>query len=134
MKLVNIYHKSGISYIFIKKIFFFSIANNLYGWAMSQYMPYGGFKWVEPSLEGLDELTDTSDIGRVYEVDIAYPKDLHDKHNDLPFLPENLIPTGSVEYKLMATLDHKKKYIIHYKNLKQAIANGLIVEKVKFIF
>ena len=23
-------------------------ANNLYGWAMSQSMPYGGFKWIDP--------------------------------------------------------------------------------------
>ena len=21
-------------------------ANNLYGWAMSQYLPYSGFKWL----------------------------------------------------------------------------------------
>ncbi|CAI6362905.1 unnamed protein product [Macrosiphum euphorbiae] len=39
--------------------------NNLYGWAMSQYMPYGGFNWVEPTLNGLDDLNDTSPIGRV---------------------------------------------------------------------
>ncbi|KAL4103266.1 hypothetical protein QTP88_018643 [Uroleucon formosanum] len=38
--------------------------NNLYGWAMSEYMPFGDFKWVEPSLSGLDDLDDTSPIGR----------------------------------------------------------------------
>jgi len=47
--------------------------NNLYGWAMSQYMPYGDFNWVEPKLNGLNVLTPTSDVGRVYEVDISYP-------------------------------------------------------------
>ncbi|XP_050065801.1 uncharacterized protein LOC126554820 [Aphis gossypii] len=104
--------------------------NNLYGWAMSQHMPYGGFKWVEPKLEGLNDLNDTSPIGRIYEVDITYPKELHDKHNDLPFLPQNSIPAGSKVKKLMATLQSKKNYIIHYRNLQQAIANGLIVEKV----
>ncbi|KAL4099018.1 hypothetical protein QTP88_023519 [Uroleucon formosanum] len=104
--------------------------NNLYGWAMSQYMPYGDFKWVEPKLDGLDALTPTSDIGRVYEVDISYPNELHDSHNDLPFLPENKIPPGSKVKKLMATLHSKKNYVIHYRNLQQAIANGLIVEKV----
>ncbi|XP_050064775.1 uncharacterized protein LOC126553680 [Aphis gossypii] len=104
--------------------------NNLYGWAMSQHMPYGGFKWVEPKLEGLNDLNDTSPIGRIYEVDITYPKELHDKHNDLPFLPQNGIPAGSKVKKLMATLQSKKNYIIHYRNLQQAIANGLIVEKV----
>ncbi|KAL4083102.1 hypothetical protein QTP88_028432 [Uroleucon formosanum] len=104
--------------------------NNLYGWAMSQYMPYGDFKWVEPKLDGLDALTPTSDIGRVYEVDISYPNELHDSHNDLPFLPENKIPPGSKVKKLMATLHSKKNYVIHYRNLQQAIANGLIVENV----
>lgn len=104
--------------------------NNLYGWAMSQYMPYGDFKWVEPKLDGLDTLMPTSDKGRVYEVDISYPNELHDVHNDLPFLPENKIPPGSKVKKLMATLHSKKNYVIHYRNLQQAIANGLIVEKV----
>ncbi|XP_022160909.1 uncharacterized protein LOC111027014 [Myzus persicae] len=104
--------------------------NNLYGWTMSQHMPYGDFKWVEPKLDGLDALTPTSDIGRVYEVDISYPNELHDLHNDLPFLPENKIPPGSKVKKLMATLHSKKNYVIHYRNLQQAITNGLIVEKV----
>ena len=104
--------------------------NNLYGWAMSQYMPYGDFKWVDPKLDGLDVLTPTSDVGRVYEVDVSYPQHLHNKHNDLPFLPENKIPPGSRVKKLMATLHSKKNYVIHYRNLQQAIANGLIVEKV----
>ncbi|KAL4153079.1 hypothetical protein QTP88_000912 [Uroleucon formosanum] len=104
--------------------------NNLYGWAMSQYMPYGGFNWVEPTLNGLDDLDTTSPIGRVYEVDVTYPRHLHDKHNDLPFLPQNSMPHGSKVRKLMATFEEKKNYIIHYRNLQQAIKNGLIVEKV----
>ena len=97
---------------------------------MSQYMPSGGFQWVEPTLDGLNDLTDTSPIGRMYEVDIVYPQHLHDKHKDLPFLPNNSIPTGSKVQKLMATVESKKNYIIHYRNLQQAIANGLVVEKV----
>lgn len=97
---------------------------------MSQYMPYGGFKWVEPTLAGLNDLTETSEIGRIYEIDISYPQHLHDDHNDLPFLPDNGIPVGSKARKLMATLESKKNYIVHYRNLQQAIANGIIVEKV----
>jgi hypothetical protein len=46
--------------------------NNLYGWAMSQYMPFGGLKWIEPTLVIMETLTNTSDIGRVCEVDISY--------------------------------------------------------------
>jgi len=48
--------------------------NNLYGYAMCKYMPYGGFKWVEPTLRGLNDLDDSSHIGRIYEVDIAFLK------------------------------------------------------------
>ncbi|CAI6374590.1 unnamed protein product [Macrosiphum euphorbiae] len=104
--------------------------NNLYGYAMSQYMPTDGFKWVKPTLAGLNDLDDTSPIGRIYEVDISYPKEVHDRHNDFPFLPQNATPLGSKVPKLMATLESKKNYIVHYRNLQQAIKNGLIVEKV----
>ncbi|XP_022173954.1 uncharacterized protein LOC111036276, partial [Myzus persicae] len=97
---------------------------------MSQYIPYGGFKWVEPTLDGLNNLTDTSPIGRIYEVDVSYLHELHDKHNDLPFLPQNGIPKGSKLRKLMATLEPEKYYIVHYGSLQQAIKNGLIVDKV----
>ncbi|CAI6375682.1 unnamed protein product [Macrosiphum euphorbiae] len=96
-------------------------------------MPTGGFKWVEAKLEGLNNLDDTSPIGRMYEVDVTYPVDLHDKHNDLPFLPENGIPAGSKVKKLMATFESKKNYVVHYRSLQQAIKNGLIVDKVCII-
>jgi len=97
-------------------------------------MPYANFKWVKPELDGLDDLDETSPIGRIYEVDVSYPENLHDEHNDLPFLPQNGIPTGSKVKKLMATFERKTNYIIHYRNLQQAIANGLIVEKVNIYF
>lgn len=73
-------------------------------------MPYKGFRWVKPFLNGLNDLNATSPIGRIHEVDIAYSKELHDKHNDLQFLPKNSIPKGSKVRKLMAT--HKPKIII----------------------
>lgn len=101
---------------------------------MSQYLPFGNFKWVKPVLDGLNDLDETSAIGRIYEVDVKYPKELHDMHNDLPFLPKNEIPAGSKVQKLMATLESKKNYVIHYRNLQQAIKNGLIVEKVNIFF
>jgi len=100
---------------------------------MGEYMPYGGFKWydgdMDRSLELLVGMTDKSDVGRIYEVDIAYPNHLHDAHNDLSFLPRNAVPPCSKVNKL-AMLERKERYIVHYRNLKQAIANGLIVEKV----
>ncbi|XP_050534994.1 uncharacterized protein LOC126902014 [Daktulosphaira vitifoliae] len=106
--------------------------NNLYGWAMSQPMLYSGFRWYKgaDSLADLQSLSDTGNTGRIYEVDVSYPQELHDEHNDLPFLPVNDVPPGSKETKLMATLKPKQRYVVHYVNLKQAIAHGLQVDKV----
>lgn len=97
---------------------------------MSQYMPYGGFKWEEATLRGLNDLDETAPVGRMYEVDITYPEHLHDAHNDLPLLPENSVPIGSKIQKLMATFEKKERYVVHYRNLQQALSHGLIVEKV----
>lgn len=101
---------------------------------MSRYMPYGEFRWysgnLNVALAQLEGMEETDKLGRIYEVDISYPQGLHDVHNDLPFLPFASIPHTSRVRKLMATFEDKKNYIVHYVNLKQAIANGLIVDKV----
>ena len=60
-------------------------ANNLYGWAISQPLPTGGFEWVTP-----DEIAKYSDKGYLLEVDVKHPKELHDLHNDLPFMCEKM--------------------------------------------
>lgn len=101
-----------------------------YGWAMSQFMPKDGFSWYEGDLSVknilklLENSNETSDIGFSLEVDIAYPKSLHDDHNDLPYLPERIIPTGSKIKKLVANLQPKKNYVVHYMALKQALKAG----------
>ncbi|CAL1278657.1 unnamed protein product [Larinioides sclopetarius] len=73
-------------------------ANNLYGWAMSQYLPYGLFKWIKPKeikIENILDCPDNSKKGYILEVDLKYPKELHDVHTDLPLCPENRIPENS---------------------------------------
>ena len=60
--------------------------NNLYGWTMSQPLPTGGFKRVNIELEEVKELSVREDRGYLMEVDVLYPKELHDKHNNLPFM------------------------------------------------
>ena len=115
-------------------------ANNLYGWAMSQPLPTGEFKWVdiENLKGGARELKRTIDMmvrnsnrgyGYVLEVDVKYPRELHDLHNDLPFMWEKIRVNG-VE-KLVPNLHDKKKYVIHVKALKQALLDhGLVLEKL----
>ena len=61
-------------------------AKNLYGWAMSQPLPTGGFKWVDIEPEEVKELLVREDGGHLMEVVVLYPKELHNKHNDLPFM------------------------------------------------
>ena len=61
-------------------------ANNLYGWAMSQQLPTGGFHWADVHPNESSELVNCSDKGYLLEVDIAYPRELQDYHNDLPFM------------------------------------------------
>ncbi|XP_072388760.1 uncharacterized protein [Diabrotica undecimpunctata] len=107
--------------------------NNLYGFAMQQLLPYGGFKWVDDVTSfDVTSIPDNSDIGYVLQVDLSYPQELHDKHKDFPFAAERSVPpSGGVKLsKLMTTLNDKKEYTVHYKNLKQMLANGLKLTKI----
>ena len=108
-------------------------ANNLYGWAMSQPLPNGGFHWVEfdenKDLKYIvNELAKRKDHGYLLEVDVAYSRKLHDYHNDLPFMCTKMKING-VE-KLVLNLYYKHKYIVHIKALKQAIDHGLVLERI----
>ena len=73
-------------------------ANNLYGWAMSQPLPTGGFRWVEVrgdlNPKNIVNLMAKTDRGYLLEVDVNYPKELHDYHNDLPFMCEKIKING----------------------------------------
>lgn len=97
-------------------------------------MPISDFEWYpgnpEVALAQLEWMSETDDVGRIYEVDISYPQHLHDAHNDMPFLPHASIPHGSSVRKLMVTFSRKERYVVHYMNLKQAMAHGVVVEKV----
>ena len=73
-------------------------ANNLYNWVMSQSLPTSGFKWME-TLEKLkgcfSKLAKKQRKGYFLEVDVSYPDDLHDLHNNLPFMCEKMKINGS---------------------------------------
>ena len=126
-------------------------ANNLYGWAMSQYLPTGGFKWLtEKQINkiNLAQYNEDSNKGLLIEVDLEYPKELHDLHNDYPLAAERVcvnkdmlseycktiatkynISTGLVS-KLIPTLSNKEKYVLHYRNLQLYLDLGLKINKV----
>ena len=54
-------------------------ANNLYGWAMSQPLPTGGFRWVSINPNKMYELSAHEDKGYLLEVVVSYPQELHNE-------------------------------------------------------
>ena len=125
--------------------------NNLYGYAMSEYLQYGGFKWVKVNNEAVNTILNKSDIslyGYFLDVDLDYPEELHDSHNDFPMAAEKIkieddmlspyyseikkeydIKTGGIN-KLAPNLMPKKNYAVHYRNLQYYFSQGLILKKV----
>lgn len=103
-------------------------ANNLYGWAMSQYLPTGNFEWVHNDINF--NISTSSDYGYILEVDLEYPDTLHDLHSDLPLCPEKISINNTKETKLVSNLNNKKKYIIHYRNLQQCLELGMKLSKI----
>ena len=120
--------------------------NNLYGHAMSQYLPYADIKWVK-NIEKIEQksmqIKKDSSTGYILEVDLEYPKKLHDIHNNYPLAPEKInipkewlsdycleivnahnITTRKVN-KLVANLINKNNYVIYYRNLQQCIELGM---------
>ena len=114
-------------------------ANNLYGWAMSQPLPYSGFKWVKRWQERPGK-------GCILEVDLEYPEHLHKLHNGYPLAPEKLAVKEEwlspyqnelLENKSMITIPKlvpnlmdKKKYVVHYRNLQLYVSLGMKIKKI----
>jgi len=104
-------------------------ASNLYGWAMSQPLPVRNFNWMsEAQLENWKEFSDQDGKGCILEVDLEYPKELHDLHNDYPLAPERLM-VNKVE-KLIPNLNNTKRYVLHYHNLTQCREMKLKITKI----
>ena len=102
-------------------------ANNLYGWTMAKKLPINNFKWCDAlemfTSDFIKNYEEDSDRGYLLEVDIGYPKELHESHRDLPFL-------SIKKEKLLTTLEDKEKYVVHIAALKQALLHGLELKKV----
>ena len=85
-------------------------ANNLYGWAVSQKLLVNDFKWVnnvsEINEEFIKDYDENNDKGYILEVDVKYPRKLHDLHSDLPFLPKRMKIDKCKE--LVCNLQNKK--------------------------
>ena len=119
--------------------------NNLYGHVMSQYLSYANFKWVK-NIDKIEQklmrIKKYSSTGYILEVDLEYPQELYDIHNDYPVAPEKIKPpkewlsdyahnitTGKVK-KLVPNLMNKNNYVIHYRNLQQCLELGMKLKKI----
>ena len=127
----------------------YSDKNNLYGWTMSGYLPYGEFKWLKDVDKfDVNSINEKSDTGYFLEVDLEYPDELHELHNDYPLAPEKLavtndmlskyckeiadkydIKVGDVK-KLIPNLSNKTKYVLYYKNLQLYLSLGTKLTKI----
>ena len=129
-------------------------ANNLYGWAMSQSLPTGDFKWIpsedfeDPEDFILENYTNDTRKGVILEVDLEYPEELHDLHNDYPLAPEKILITDDMlskycknlkdsenissgrVHKLIPNLRNKEKYVLHYRNLQLYLSLGMKLTKI----
>ena len=127
-------------------------ANNLYGWAMSQLLPVGDFRWL--SQEEFSHITwcevpEDGETGYVVECDLDYPDRLHDSHNEYPLAAEKVSITvemigekqleihrcysfnrSSTQTKLIPNLLPKTKYCCHYRNLQFYLTHGMRLRQV----
>ena len=118
-------------------------ANNLYGVAMVDYLPYADLKFVQKPIENVLKTADDADVGYAIECDLEFPIEMHDKLRQFPPCPEStsikqswisdfqkkILVDNNKKFsscnKLVPHLFEHKNYVLHYRNLKQAIQLGV---------
>ena len=117
----------------LSKYLMYVDANNLYGWAMSQKLPVHSFKWM--SNKEIENIFNNQIVQVwektpcILEVDLIYPEELHDLHNDYPLCPERVECDKGVK-KLIPNLRNKNNYVVHYKTLMQYLSLGMELKKI----
>jgi len=121
--------------------------NNLYGWALSEPLPYSNFKWIndptrlEYLIANIQDFDFEKDcVGYVFEVDVYIPDELHDTLDQLPLFPSHEIPppqifnngikNGNKVKKLIMSHKEKHNYIIHARLLQLYIELGAHVIRI----
>ena len=129
-------------------------ANSLYGLSMIQRLLYRNPKWDDKLTEDdiINYKNNNGRTGYILEVDLEYPKELHDLHNDYPLAPEvmnvkaDMLSEKQVEIykrtnggkepkdektsKLILNLNGKSKYIVHIRTLQFYLKHGLKLKKI----
>ena len=98
---------------------------------MSEYLPNEDFQWVK-NVDGFDvnSVNKKSDTGYLLEVNLEYPDELHELHNDYPLAPEKL----AVSNDMLSTYCKKiaYKYDVKVGDVKKLIRN--LGNKTKYVF
>ena len=105
-KYMKTYDKNYVYYVF-------RCYNNLHGYAVSQNLPTGGFRWMtQKQIDkiNLAKYTEDSKKGLILEVDLEYPKKLHDLHNDYPPAPEKFKVTKDALSEYAKNIAKNLKY------------------------
>lgn len=133
-------------------------ANNLYGGVMRFPLPIGFMRQLDENEKDHFDVTKVSTdsrLGYTLEVDLEYPAELHDDHNCYPLAPEHKIAQDEELFpysqqlweelhatdgltmrgrgktsKLIPTLENKKHYVLHYRNLQLYLSLGMKATKV----
>ena len=114
-------------------------ANNFYGYTMSKFLPIRGFKWLDPKEFDLSKYTSNRSKGCVLEVDLEYPKQLMELHNDYPLAPDKRKMLCGYQLKIadlynISIGNFKKlvpngKSVIHYEKLNLYLRLGLKLKR-----
>ena len=148
------------------KILLYIDQNNLYGEALSKPLPHSNFTLLSPedialtfpNEESILALDDEAPEGFVFELDLNYPSNVHDKTRDFPLAPESLEVTDEMlspymrSYhsqlmdqrhhasktfkscrKLLMTTYDKRHYVVHFSILKFYLSMGLKVDKIHHV-
>lgn len=120
-------------------------ANNLYGGAMCEHLPYKDFDWNndEWTTEKIMNIGDKDEKGYLFSVDLHIPEELHEHMNNYPPCPENISINKDMlgnwqqeEYKksnikkLCCTFYDKIDYVVNYRYLKLVLSLGVKLLKV----
>ena len=119
-------------------------ANNLYGLAMCKPLPTGGYQWCNMTQEQIMSWNEEDEHGYFVEANLRIPEHLHDKLNDYPLAPEvgevtaadlsawarELAEPRYTSRKLLLTLRDKKRYVLHERNLREYLRQGLVLTVV----
>lgn len=150
-KANNEYTEEGFDKTKDKSFIIYLDCNGLYAEAMTRPLPTGAFRfWTNDEIRNryddfeYSKIHRDSDMGYILEVDLEYPEDLHDIHNDYPLAPERMTATEEMlgpyarsfperpkpTEKLIPNLRDKTNYVLHYENLKLYLDLGMKLKRV----